>query len=166
MLAGGLFLLLWPSVTVKVLAYGAGSTLTFAGALTVLAAVATVRKGYQWVPTAVEALWFLALGLAVLTVPDTTVRALAAGTGTLLVLGGSVQIVSAAVLGAYIGRPGRYLVRGLVALGAGAATVTVAEESTESLAIAVGAWLVAAGALKLLHALAEGYSRTDPAIAG
>ncbi len=164
LMAGGLSLLLWPSVTVRVLASGAGTALTFAGALTALAAVGAVHKNYHWAPMAVESLWFTALGLSMLTVGETTVRALAVGTGVFLVVGGSVQIVSAATLGTYLSRNGRHLVRGLVALGTGVATVALAGESPGALAIALGAWLVAAGVLKFLHALAGGYARTDPAI--
>ncbi len=152
--AGGIALILWPEISVRVAATAIGLILTVSAFVLAISALVMLKVGYEWAVFALEALWAFALGLPLLLIPDTSVRALALMLGVLLVLGGAIKMLSAATLTAYLARPGRYLLRGFVAAVLGALLILLPGASITFVAIVIGAWMVTAGGLLLLSSLA------------
>lgn len=163
LLSGGTAVILWPGITVRVAARGIGLVLTASGTALVLSALAALRVGYDWAVLGFEALWAFALGIPLLLVPETSVRALALVVGVLLLIGGSLGIVSAATLAGHLFGPGRYLLRGLVGLTLGGFLILFPGTSITSVTVVAGAWMLAVGVLLLLQAFAlAGYGNVPP----
>jgi uncharacterized membrane protein HdeD (DUF308 family) len=153
MVAGGIAIILWPEISVRLAARSIGLILVVSGSILALSALFNLRVGYDWAVESFEALWALALGIPLLAYPETSVRALALVIGVLLSIGGLIKILSTAVLSGHIAFPGRYLLRGFAALALGGLLVFLPGASVTTVTIAVGAWMIVSGVLIIISAL-------------
>jgi uncharacterized membrane protein HdeD (DUF308 family) len=152
----GLAAIFWPSVTIRALARLGGIALIGSGVLAALFSLAALRYGFDWALLAIEALFSFALGLTLVFLPETTVRALALVLGALLVVGGASKLVMAAIVPSSLGFARRYLLRGLLTLAVGILLIGATDLTMRAVAVLFGAWLISAGTILLLGGFAVG----------